>query len=89
MINLVEHKWIYKEHKCFIHVEVEYDGDTAKAYHDVVKPDGTKILAPLDVADTTRSLVEDWIDLGCPRRIGSAPLNKWDIKLLKSVGGTA
>ncbi len=89
MIRMIEQKWSYKGHLCFISVEQEYNDDVSKAFHYITKPNGEQILAPLDSYDCERTLVQDWIDLGYPQKIGIAPLNKWDIKLLKEVGGVA
>tara|TARA_Y100001973_G_scaffold21007_1_gene31016 strand:- start:3356 stop:3637 length:282 start_codon:yes stop_codon:yes gene_type:complete len=88
VIRMIEQKWVYRGHACYIHIE-QIEEDTSKAFHYITKPNGEQILAPLDSYDCERSLVEGWIDLGYPDRIGIAPLNKWDIELLKSVGGEA
>ena len=84
---LVEQKWNYKGFKCHIYCEQEYEDNFYKAFHMVTKPDGKKVIAPLDSYDTNRELLEDYIDLGFPDRISSAPLNKYDIALLKRVSG--
>ena len=83
MVNMIEQKWNYKDHLCFIHIEHELDDSVSKAFHYITKPSGEMVLAPLTPYDCKRSLVEDWIDLGYPARIGCSPLNKWDIKLLQ------
>lgn len=86
MIKMVEQRWKYKGHLCFISIEQEHGDGVLKAFHFITKPNGDQVLAPLDSYDCNKSLVEDWIDLNYPKRVGIAPLNKYDIKLLKSVG---
>ncbi len=87
MLKMVQQRWKYKDHLCYISIEDEYNDDVQKAYHYIIKPSGEQVLAPLDSYDTTKKLVEDWIDLNYPNKIGIAPLNAWDMDLLRKTAG--
>ena len=87
MLRMIEQRWNYKGHLCHISIEDEYEDDVSKAFHFIVKPSGEQVLAPLDSYDCTKKLVEDWIDLNYPNRIGIAPLNEGDMLLLKETSG--
>ena len=89
MFRMIEQKWTYKGHNCHIYIEKDVGCTTENAFHWIKKPDGVSVLAPLDSWDCSRDLVQNWIDLGYPKKIGIAPLNKDDIKLLQLVGGDA
>lgn len=87
MFKMLEQRWTYRGHGCHIYIEKDVGCSTEKAFHWIKKPDGEFVLAPLDSWDCSRNLVEDWIDLNYPEKIGIAPLNAEDIKLLKLTGG--
>ncbi len=75
----------YKGYIYFNEYEVESDGDNAKYYHDVKRPDGKVVT--FDWSPYNIPTFEDfsaWIDLGMPKRITTGPLNREDlIKLSK------
>ena len=74
-------EFTYKNHECVIVFDVEPE-ECIKASHWVIKPDGEKVFADLSPYDWSESSVELWIDAGYPKRIGIAPLDVVDLKML-------
>lgn len=56
--------WIYKGHECYTEVDVE--PDNRKIFHYVKTPDGRSLQPNLDSYDSSRDIVNLWIDLGYP-----------------------
>ena len=74
-------EFTHKNHQCSIEFDVEPE-ECIKASHWVTKPDGEKVFADLSPYDWSESSVELWIDAGYPKRIGIAPLDVVDLKML-------
>lgn len=70
-------EWTYKGHKCSI--TFDYEEDNIKAWHEVTKPDGTKVFADISPYEWSRRAVELWIDAGYPLRQGCGPLHVEDL----------
>lgn len=73
-----QYQFTYKGHQCII--EIDYEEDNIKAFHFVVKPDGTRLWADISPYDSTKETVKLWIDAGYPERIGYGPLHREDLK---------
>jgi hypothetical protein len=62
---------------------VEVEPDNRKIFHDVVAPDGEIIDMDWSPYSTPHAeQFAQWIDLGCPKRIGSGPLSSLELALL-------
>ncbi len=84
-------EWTYKNHKCS--VSFEHEDDCIKAWHEVTKPDGTKVVADISPYEWSRRCVNLWIDAGYPVRQGVGPLHTEDLEAIimkncPSCGGT-
>jgi hypothetical protein len=77
-------KWDYNGHICEITLDREYD--VIKAWHEVTKPDGTKVVADIDPYDRSHRTLEMWIDAQYPtRKQGQnphGPLERNDLEAL-------
>ena len=77
-------KFTYKNHECEIEFDVEPE-ECIKAWHWVTKPNGEKVCADLSPYDWDISTVKMWIDAGYPKRIGIAPLEVVDLRMLLAI----
>lgn len=72
-------EWEYRQHQCIVTQEIEWDDDNIKLWHEVIKPDGTRLFADISPYDHDPATLELWIDAGYPHRISCGPLNQKDL----------
>lgn len=83
---MIDKQWTYKGHRCSI--EHEYMDDNTKAYHFVTMPgDSEPTFADITPYDSSKLVVERWIDAGYPTRDkakcgGVGPLYLSDLEAL-------
>lgn len=63
---MADESWTYQGHLCEITLDEE--PDVIKAWHEVTKPDGTKLFADISPYDRRRTTLNRWIDAGYPTR---------------------
>lgn len=63
--------------------EVDREDDNIKIFHSVITPEGKEV--SMDWSPYYMPTDEEfqmWVDLGCPRRITSGPLNRDDLVII-------
>lgn len=71
-------EFVYKGHQCTI--THDFEEDCVKAWHTVILPDGSKVVADITPYDSRQKTVQLWIDAGYPKRIGVGPLHREDLE---------
>lgn len=68
-------------YKGYTYCPYEEQHDVHKIWHTVITPDGTSVNADFSpYAYLTQKTFENWVDLGCPGRIGITPLTDNDLR---------
>ena len=78
-IKHLHQKWNYGSYTLMIDVEEDYDGDVSKATHNIILPDGKKIIAPISPYEFNRNCLEFYIDCKMPSKKDNGGHNyRWD-----------
>ena len=78
----MEHEWKHKGHT-IVPFEMPED-DNLKIDYDVICPDGTLRSPDVSPYSATQDLINRWIDLGYPERIGVGPLDDGDLDFIEA-----
>ena len=73
-------QWEYEGHQMIITIDEE-PGEVKKAWHEVISPDGEKMVASITPYNTERETLELWVDAGYPQR----EKNNWDKESLQKL----
>ena len=73
-MRMTEQRFTYKGFRIEIHLEEDYDDpSTVKAYHRIIKSDGTAVAANITPYESSQETMKMFIDLGMPYKQGN-----WD-----------
>jgi hypothetical protein len=78
----MQYEWKYNGHT-IIPFEMPED-DNLKIGYDVVCPDGNLRSPDVSPYSATEELINRWIDLGYPERIGVGPLDDGDLDFIEA-----